>query len=68
MKPNELQKNRRLIFKPEGYTAAELRDCSLADLLFCDMLRELQSHLEPSKFRPKSSNTGKQKESKLTPG
>jgi len=68
MKPNELQRNRRLIFKPEGYTAAELRDCSLADLLFCDMLRELQSNLEPSKFRPKSSNTSKQKESKLTPG
>jgi len=68
MKTNELKINKRLIFKPEGYTVAELRDCSLADLLFCDMLRELQRNLEPSKFKPKSLNTSKQKESKLTPG
>lgn len=67
MKTSDEKKKDCLVFKPENYTAKELRECSLADLLFCDMMREIQKNLDPSKFRPSIEDKKKTKDSKLTP-
>lgn len=61
MKNQESSKKRILVFKPDGFTEKEIRESSLADLLFCATLRDLQASLEPSKFRPAGKSESRKK-------
>jgi len=52
MNEKKVLEGRKLVFQLYDFTSEEIRECSLSDLLFCAVLRDLQLRLEPKKFRP----------------